>query len=109
MKNGNEPALVSDSHTTGDAPADPNDWIPSLTDLLESDSVSNESEYYTDEELGESQESKKRKKRKQLRPLSDDDFSDESEGGLPRSKRKRVGSRKTTRHGDDGDKNLYRQ
>ena len=108
-KNGNEPAVVSNSHTTEAAPAEPDDWIPSLTDLLESDSVSNESEYYTDEELGESQEAKKRKKRKRLRPLSDDDFSDESEGGLPRSKRKRAGSRKTTRHGDDGDKNLYRQ
>ena len=97
-KNGNEPALVSDSHTTEAAPADRDDWIPSLTDLLESDSVLSE---YTDEELGESQEAKKRKKRKRLRPLSDDDFSDESESGLPRSKRKRAGSRKTTRHGDN--------
>lgn len=87
---------------------DPDDWLPSLADLLESASASSgDSEYLTDDELGTA-----KKKKKKLRDLSSDGLSDEEE---PRRKGRRKGKRKmkagTQRgyHGDDGDEELYQQ
>lgn len=93
----------------------PDDWVPSLADLLDSSSASSaESEYYTDEELGGT-----KKKKKKLRELSSDGLSEEEEwetrprkGGVRKGGRK--GKRKTVaasqrRYNDDGDEELYLQ
>lgn len=85
----------------------PDDWVPSLADLLESGSASSgDSEYLTDDELGTT-----RKKKKRLRDLSSDGLSDEEE---PRSRvrKGRRGKRKKAastqrRCEDDGDEDLY--
>lgn len=86
------------------------DWMPSLAEMLESDASSSaESEYLTDEELGETEGSRRRKrnkKKKKLRPLSPDELSEE-EGASP--KRRKNKRRKTTNYSDDGDKHLYQQ
>lgn len=102
---------VAKSHATllepnADMPSDNEDWTPTLADLLESDSPSSESEYLTDEEMGETSESKKRKKKRRLRPLSSDDLSDDED---LRGKRRKMTKRRASHHGDDGDKNLYLQ
>lgn len=105
--------MSSDPHAATSEPdrenalSDGDDWVPSLADLLDSDSPSGESDYLTDEELGGGVEAKKKKK-KRLRPLSsDDDLSDED--GSPRGKRRRTAGWGASRHADDGDKNLYRE
>lgn len=82
------------------------DWKPTLAELLGSDkSSSSESEYFTDEELGEP----KIKKRK-LRELSSDGLSDEED---EKEKRRRRRKRTTTGKGrkccDDGDEELFKQ
>lgn len=106
MQNASIPVPL-DPHTTSlepntGAPSDCEDWTPSLADFLESDSLSSETEYFTDEEMGDTLEGKKRKKKKRLRPLSSDDISEDEAS----SSRKRT-SRKIT--SDDGDKNLYQE
>lgn len=88
-------------------PSDHEDWIPSLADLLESNSSrssSIESEYFTDEELGGTQKKRKRK----LRALSSDDLSDEDELRSAKKRRRRRTTQQT-RYNDDGDKELYQQ
>ena len=83
-------------------------WMPNLSDLLESDDPSSESEYFTDEELGGV------KKKKKLRELSSDDLSDEDSltGMTKRGQRKRIRKKKrkkapSLKYNDDGDKELY--
>ena len=84
-------------------------WMPNLSDLLESDDPSSESEYFTDEELGGV-----KKKKKKLRELSSDDLSDEDSltGTTKRGQRKRIRKKKrkkapSLKYNDDGDRELY--
>ena len=110
-----EPALEnveskpSVSHSEAPEPSmdlEESSWLPSLEDLLDdgesSSQLSSESEYFTDEELGEV----KRKKKKRLRELSSDGLSDEDELQPKRKKRKRRADH--SRYHDDGDEELYR-
>ena len=89
----------------------PDDWVPSLADLLDSASASSaESEYFTDDELG----GPKKKKKKRLRELSSDGLSDSGDERTRSRKRRRKGKGKKVaasqrRYNDDGDEELYLQ
>lgn len=90
---------------------DQDDWIPSLAQFMEFSS-SSESEYFTDDDMGEV------KGKKRLRELSSegDLSSDDARGARPRKrgKGKMGGGRKrkkllSSRYNDDGDEDMYRQ
>lgn len=110
--------LPSQSHSGSSEPTledsfGPDDWVPSLADLMDSTSASSaENEYFTDDELG----GPKKKKKKRLRELSSDSLSDDDDDERARS-RKRKGQRRRKgkgtasrrRYNDDGDEELYLQ
>lgn len=85
---------------------DQEDWIPSLAQFMEPDSSSSESEYLTDDDMGET----RAKKGKRMRELSDLS-SDEPEGTGSRKRGKGRRKRKkqmTAKYNDDGDEDVYR-
>lgn len=92
---------------------DMEDWVPTIEELENFDSEeSDESEYFTDDELG-GRVLKAKPKRRALRPLSSDDLDSEDDG--TRKRKRGSGSRKSKRycreqqrnHLDDGDEQLY--
>lgn len=110
--------LPSQSHFGSSEPTledsfGPDDWVPSLADLMDSTSASSaESEYFTDDELG----GPKKKKKKRLRELSSDGLSDDDDDERARSRkrkgrrrRKGKGTASRRRYNDDGDEELYLQ
>ena len=99
---------VSNGEREGSVCSD--EYVPDRTDLEEAEE-SGESEYYTDEELGEvgggSGWGRRRKRRRRLRELSSGESEDEMVE-VNWSRRKRSSAARLRRYQDDGDEELYR-